>query len=84
MDTDKIDEFHARRLFSKAKKQSFQTDIVRPKKNWQKYNESPVFKNENTLHSYQLEGLNWLTYCWYNNQNSILADEMGIILILIL
>lgn len=30
------------------------------------------------MRSYQLEGLNWLNYCWYNKQNSILADEMGL------
>jgi chromodomain-helicase-DNA-binding protein 7 len=30
------------------------------------------------LRAYQLEGLNWLRYCWYNRTNSILADEMGL------
>jgi chromodomain helicase DNA binding protein 8/chromodomain-helicase-DNA-binding protein 7 len=25
-----------------------------------------------------IQGLNWLTYCWYKKQNSILADEMGL------
>ena len=53
-------------------------EIVRPKKGWKKYEESPIYKNENSLRSYQLEGLNWLNYCWYNKQNSILADEMGL------
>lgn len=36
------------------------------------------YKSENQLRSYQLEGLNWLMYCWYKKQNSILADEMGL------
>lgn len=27
---------------------------------------------------YQMEGLNWLYYQWYSNQNAILADEMGL------
>ena len=27
---------------------------------------------------YQLEGLNWLYYQWFINQNAILADEMGL------
>src|SRR5690606_19933640 len=27
---------------------------------------------------YQMEGVNWLIYCWYNRRNSILADEMGL------
>lgn len=39
---------------------------------------SPQYKNDNTLRSYQLEGLNWLRFNWYNNANCILADEMGL------
>ncbi|OHT00807.1 SNF2 family N-terminal domain containing protein [Tritrichomonas foetus] len=35
-------------------------------------------KSGNTLRPYQLEGLNWLRYCWHNHINSILADEMGL------
>jgi chromodomain-helicase-DNA-binding protein 4 len=27
---------------------------------------------------YQLDGLNWLYYMWYKEQNAILADEMGL------
>jgi chromodomain-helicase-DNA-binding protein 7 len=51
----------------------------RPKASeWKKLDESPVYKNGNTLREYQLEGLNWLTFCWYNNRNCILADEMGL------
>jgi len=38
--------------------------------------ESPVYKNGNTLRAYQLEGLNWLFFSHLNNKNSILADEM--------
>lgn len=30
------------------------------------------------LMKYQLEGLNWLYYKWYLQQNAILADEMGL------
>ncbi|OAG38823.1 hypothetical protein AYO21_07018 [Fonsecaea monophora] len=30
------------------------------------------------LMRYQLEGLNWLLYQWFTNQNAILADEMGL------
>lgn len=36
------------------------------------------FKDGNQLRSYQLEGMNWLRFCWYNRRNSILADEMGL------
>ncbi|KAG6574650.1 Chromodomain-helicase-DNA-binding protein 7 [Phytophthora cinnamomi] len=52
---------------------------VRPEPStWAKYQESPVYNNQNTLRSYQLEGLNWMTFCWYNRRNCILADEMGL------
>ncbi|KAE9345020.1 Chromodomain-helicase-DNA-binding protein 7 [Phytophthora fragariae] len=52
---------------------------VRPEPGtWAKYQESPVYNNQNTLRSYQLEGLNWMTFCWYNRRNCILADEMGL------
>ncbi|XP_021937675.1 chromodomain-helicase-DNA-binding protein Mi-2 homolog isoform X5 [Zootermopsis nevadensis] len=30
------------------------------------------------LHPYQLEGLNWLRYCWGQGIDTILADEMGL------
>lgn len=30
------------------------------------------------LMEYQLDGLNWLYYMWYKQQNAILADEMGL------
>ena len=45
---------------------------------WQQIQESPTYKNGNFLRKYQLEGLNWLLFCWFNRQNSILADEMGL------
>ncbi|XP_032220278.1 chromodomain-helicase-DNA-binding protein 8 isoform X2 [Nematostella vectensis] len=45
---------------------------------WHKLETSPVYKDENTLREYQLEGVNWLMFCWCNRQNSILADEMGL------
>ena len=39
----------------------------RPKpSDWKKLEESPVYKAGNTLREYQLEGVNWLSYCWYN------------------
>jgi hypothetical protein len=45
---------------------------------WIKFDKSPEYKNGNTLRPYQLEGLNWLSFCWHHRQNSILADEMGL------
>ncbi len=45
---------------------------------WKKLEESPVYLNGNTLREYQLEGLNWLSFSWFNGRNCILADEMGL------
>ena len=45
---------------------------------WTKFDESPVYKSQNTLRPYQLEGLNWLVYCWMHKQSCIIADEMGL------
>lgn len=38
----------------------------------------PIFKNERTLRSYQLESLNWMIEAWTKKRNVILADEMGL------
>lgn len=43
-----------------------------------KYTESYVYKNNNTLRPYQLEGINWLMNRWYWRQSCIMADEMGL------
>lgn len=45
---------------------------------WKQLPETPVYKGNNTLRPYQLEGLNWLKFSWYNSHNCILADEMGL------
>ncbi|XP_065313155.1 uncharacterized protein LOC135922655 isoform X2 [Gordionus sp. m RMFG-2023] len=45
---------------------------------WRKIDDTIEFKNGNKLRDYQLEGVNWLSFCWYNRQNCILADEMGL------
>ncbi|KAI5151543.1 hypothetical protein ENBRE01_2207 [Enteropsectra breve] len=44
----------------------------------QRYEETPGYKNNNSLRSYQLEGLNWLLNRWYYKQSCIMADEMGL------
>jgi len=49
-----------------------------PAASWQPMPESPIYKHENSLRSYQLEGVNWLVYCWINKQSCIIADEMGL------
>jgi superfamily II DNA or RNA helicase len=45
---------------------------------YQKFTESPLFKDKHQLRTYQLEGLNWLLDCWATGRGSILADEMGL------
>ena len=45
---------------------------------WVPMSETREYKNGNKLREYQLEGINWLTFCWLNNRNCILADEMGL------
>ncbi len=49
-----------------------------PPASWKKYDKSPVYEGGNQLREYQLEGLNWLTFNWYQRRNTILADEMGL------
>jgi hypothetical protein len=38
--------------------------------------EPHVYKNENRLRDYQVDGVNWLSSCYYKNHGCILADEM--------
>uniref|UniRef100_A0A673LK93 Chromodomain-helicase-DNA-binding protein 6-like n=1 Tax=Sinocyclocheilus rhinocerous TaxID=307959 RepID=A0A673LK93_9TELE len=45
---------------------------------WQKLEKSREYRNGNQLREYQLEGMNWLLFNWYNRKNCILADEMGL------
>ncbi|XP_056607455.1 chromodomain-helicase-DNA-binding protein 6 isoform X3 [Triplophysa dalaica] len=45
---------------------------------WQKLERSRDYINGNELREYQLEGMNWLLFNWYNRKNCILADEMGL------
>lgn len=35
-------------------------------------------KNGVVLREYQIEGVNWLLFSWYQRRNCILADEMGL------
>ena len=45
---------------------------------WQQIPATREYKNNMRLREYQLEGINWLTFCWLNARNCILADEMGL------
>uniref|UniRef100_A0A672GGA8 Chromodomain helicase DNA binding protein 6 n=1 Tax=Salarias fasciatus TaxID=181472 RepID=A0A672GGA8_SALFA len=49
-----------------------------PPDQWQKLERSRDYRNGNQLREYQLEGMNWLLFNWYNRKNCILADEMGL------
>jgi len=33
---------------------------------WKQITETEIYKNNNILRDYQLEGLNWLTFSYYN------------------
>ncbi|BHF69630.1 choline dehydrogenase 7 [Sparganum proliferum] len=53
--------------------------IIRPDPSlWRPITDDAEYKNANKLREYQVEGVNWLTFCWYNKRNCILADEMGL------
>ncbi|KAL4658748.1 chromodomain-helicase-DNA-binding protein 9-like isoform X1 [Arapaima gigas] len=49
-----------------------------PPSQWKQRKESREYHNGNRLRDYQLEGVNWLLFNWYNRRNCILADEMGL------
>lgn len=42
------------------------------------YEKPHKYKNDNKLRDYQVDGVNWLSSCWYKNHSCILADEMGL------
>ncbi|XP_036194215.1 chromodomain-helicase-DNA-binding protein 7 isoform X1 [Myotis myotis] len=74
IDQAKIEEFE--------KLMSREPETVRverpPADDWKKSESSREYKNNNKLREYQLEGVNWLLFNWYNMRNCILADEMGL------
>ncbi|XP_064024033.1 chromodomain-helicase-DNA-binding protein 6 isoform X2 [Pogoniulus pusillus] len=73
VDPGKIKEFEALQIPPEIK------HTERPASEcWQKLEKSREYKNSNQLREYQLEGMNWLLFNWYNRKNCILADEMGL------
>ncbi|XP_006874108.1 PREDICTED: chromodomain-helicase-DNA-binding protein 7-like [Chrysochloris asiatica] len=74
IDQAKIEEFE--KLMSRVP----ETERVErpPADDWKKSESSREYKNNNKLREYQLEGVNWLLFNWYNMRNCILADEMGL------
>lgn len=76
LDPDKIKHFLR---FKDPPPKSKWKQVKRPKpEDWVRKEASPVYKNNNTLREYQLEGINWLSFCWHQGRNCILADEMGL------
>ncbi|KAI3377029.1 hypothetical protein L3Q82_000245 [Scortum barcoo] len=74
VDQSKIEEFEQ---LQAAKPDSRR--VERPPANlWKKREQSREYRNGNSLRDYQLEGVNWLLFNWYNRRNCILADEMGL------
>uniref|UniRef100_A0A8C4ISY8 Chromodomain helicase DNA binding protein 9 n=1 Tax=Dicentrarchus labrax TaxID=13489 RepID=A0A8C4ISY8_DICLA len=74
VDQSKIEEFEQ---LQAVKPDSRRVD--RPPANlWKKRDQSREYRNGNSLRDYQLEGVNWLLFNWYNRRNCILADEMGL------
>ncbi|XP_020236439.1 CHD3-type chromatin-remodeling factor PICKLE [Cajanus cajan] len=70
----------SRKIFSSKKKGSVKdgAKLNTQKKEFQQYEHSPQFLTGGTLHSYQLEGLNFLRFSWSKQTHVILADEMGL------
>ncbi|KAF9189619.1 choline dehydrogenase 6 [Haplosporangium sp. Z 767] len=76
IDATKVHEFYARKIIPDA---NAARQLPRPPRGaFRKLQESPKFKHGNQLRQYQMEGLNWLLDCWFNNQACIMADEMGL------
>jgi SNF2 family DNA or RNA helicase len=63
VDNDKVDQFHERQ---QATPERLKEGVRPTAADWRKVNKNPTFKNGNQLREYQLEGLNWLLFCWYN------------------
>jgi chromodomain-helicase-DNA-binding protein 4 len=53
-------------------------DLKRQRKDFKPYTKTPNFLVGGSLHSYQLEGLNFLRFAWQQSKHVILADEMGL------
>ena len=59
-----------RRHLQTVRNRNFESDLLK--------DAQPTTVTGGQLMDYQIEGMNWLYYQWYKNQNCILADEMGL------
>ena len=79
VDPDKIEEYHTNRELTTKRQASYALKgRDSPKTKFKQLTKTPEFEDDYGLREYQLEGLNWLMFCWFNGRNSILADEMGL------
>ncbi|XP_054029684.1 chromodomain-helicase-DNA-binding protein 6 isoform X2 [Dryobates pubescens] len=78
VDPGKIKEFEALQVPPEIKHTVTYPEERPGSECWQKLEKSREYKNSNQLREYQLEGMNWLLFNWYNRKNCILADEMGL------
>ena len=78
-DEGKIAQFHRFNYPPRLKNAPaiFFRDVRPPVSEWAKYEQSPTFKDGLELRPYQVEGLNWLNFCWFQRRNCILADRNG-------
>lgn len=53
-------------------------ELRRKEKKPQAIKKQPSCVVGGTLMDFQMQGLNWLYYQWYNGQSCILADDMGL------
>lgn len=74
VDTVKIDSFK-RINRRKPNKKGLERP---PLSQWRKLDHPQKFKNDCVLREYQVEGVSWLLFNWYQQRNCILADEMGL------
>ncbi|KAE8379677.1 PHD/FYVE-zinc-finger like domain-containing protein [Aspergillus bertholletiae] len=64
------DQHSLRKHLEQVRKQNFKKSIVK--------DTQPETMTGGQLMDYQKDGLNWLYYMWFKQQNAILADEMGL------
>ncbi|ORZ10799.1 SNF2 family N-terminal domain-domain-containing protein [Absidia repens] len=76
IDGSKVKEFLARSAIPEGKLRPSPPRKVLS--GFHKYDHSPLYRLENELYTYQLDGLNWLRFCYYDFKSCILADEMGL------
>lgn len=77
-----INDDHQKKEFEKRKEVGEKRKEIIPKskrpkpEKFQEISEGDIkFKDDLQLRGYQLEGLNWLLYCWYNKTNNILGGK---------